>query len=229
MPNRSAGKTDRYVSRRNLSAKTRLWLQRIAQFNSHAMHLRTNRSCLLVIDMQRYFVDPAGAAFFPGAQAILGNIRRLIEAFRAATRPVLYTRHVHHPGGFDLGILGKWWSDSILDGSPDSGIYPAIAPLEGEKVIAKHRYSAFYDTDLQTILQGLKIEDLAICGVMTNLCCESTARDAFSRDYRIFFLADATATNNEEMHLASLLNLGYGFAYVTTTAKTIQAMGGFAP
>jgi len=181
---------------------------------------------LLVIDMQRYFVDPAGAAFLPGAQAILGNVRSLIEAFRAAARPVIYTRHVHHPGGFDLGILGQWWGDSILEGTPDSGIYPAIAPLEGEKVVAKHRYSAFYDTDLQTILRALKVEDLALCGVMTNLCCETTARDAFLRDYRIFFLADATATSSEEMHLASLLNLGYGFAYVTTTAKIVRTVGG---
>jgi ureidoacrylate peracid hydrolase len=228
MPNLPENFIRVYVSSRNLAAKTRIWLNRIALFNKHEMQLRPDRSCLLVIDMQRYFVDPAGAAYLPSAQAILGNVRRLIEAFRASSRPVIYTRHVHHPERLDLGILGQWWGDMIVDGTPDSEIYPAIAPLAIEKVITKHRYSAFYDTDLQTVLRVLKIEDLAICGVMTNLCCESTAREAFSRDYQTFFLADATGTDNEEMHLASLLNLAYGFAYVTTTHRTIQQIGGFS-
>jgi len=92
-----------------------------------------------------------------------------------------------------------------------------IAPLPNEKVVLKHRYSAFFDTDLATVLRCLKIEDLVISGVMTNMCCESTARDAYYRDYRVFFPADATGTINEEMHLASLLNLSYGFAAITTT------------
>lgn len=179
MSNPSGSNIQGYVNSRNLAAKTRLWLNRIALFNTHEMNFRPDRSCLMVIDMQRYFVDPAGAAYLPSAQAILGNIQRLIEAFRAPKLPVIYTRHVHHPERLDLGILGKWWGDMIVEGTPDSEIYAAIAPSENEKVITKHRYSAFYDTDLQTVLRVLKIEDMAICGVMTNLCCESTARDAF--------------------------------------------------
>ena len=83
----------------------------------------------------------------------------------------------------------------------------------------------FYGTDLEIVLRVLRVEDLAICGVLTNLCCESTARDAFFRDFRVFFHADATGTDSEEMHLASLLNLGYGFAYVTTAKRTIRQMG----
>ena len=216
--------TDGYVSSGNLAAKTGLWLKKIASFNTQEMKLRPGRSCLLVVDMQRYFVDPAGAAYLPSAQAILGNSRLLIDAFRTAKRPVIYTRHAHHPEGLDLGILGKWWGDNIVEGSPDSEIYPSIAPLEHEKVVTKHRYSAFYETELQTILRVLRIEDLVICGLLTNLCCESTARDAFFRDYQVFFLADATGTGTEEMHVATLLNLAYGFAYVTTTRKVIRAL-----
>jgi isochorismate hydrolase len=221
-----ANKIEGYVSSGNLAAKTRSWLDRIAPYNRHEMRLRPDRACLLVIDMQRYFVDPAGAACLPSARVILGNIQRLIEAFRISKRPVIYTRHMHHPEQLDLGILGQWWGDMIVEGTPDSEIYPSIAPLENEKVVIKHRYSAFYDTDLQTTLRVLKIDDLAVCGVMTNLCCESTARDAFYRDYRIFFPADATGTDNEEMHLASLVNLAYGFAYVTTAAKIVREVGG---
>ena len=63
---------------------------------------------------------------------------------------------------------------------------------------------------------SLKVEDVVVSGIMTNLCCESTARDAYYRDYRVFFPADGTGSISEEMHVASLLNLAFGFAYVTT-------------
>jgi nicotinamidase-related amidase len=137
---------------------------------------------------------------------------------------VIYARHVHHPDKIDAGIMGWWWDGMCLEGSPESELHDEIAPLPNEKVIAKHRYSAFYNTDLETILRCLKIEDLVISGIMTNMCCESTARDAYYRDYRVFFLADCTGSINEEMHLASLLNLAYGFAYVTTVEDIIGQM-----
>lgn len=111
-----------------------------------------------------------------------------------------------------------------LEGSPESEIHPDIAPLPGEKVISKHRYSAFYNTDLETVLRCLQIEDLVISGVMTNLCCESTARDAYQRDYRVFFLADSTGSINEEMHLASLRNLAFGFSFVTSADVVMEGL-----
>jgi len=92
-----------------------------------------------------------------------------------------------------------------------------LSVLPKEKVIIKHRYSAFYNTDLETVLRCLRIEEIVISGIMTNMCCESTARDAYYRDLKVFFLADATGSINEEMHLASLLNCAFGFGIVTTT------------
>ncbi len=109
-----------------------------------------------------------------------------------------------------------------LEGTPESEVHQDVAPLPKEKIIDKHRYSAFYNTDLETVLRCLKIEDLVISGIMTNLCCESTARDAYYRDYRVFFLADGTGSINEEMHLASLLNLAFGFAFVTTAEEVLK-------
>jgi nicotinamidase-related amidase len=95
-------------------------------------------------------------------------------------------------------------------------------------VIFKHRYSAFYNTDLETVLRCLHVEDLVITGIMTNMCCESTARDAYFRDYRVFFPADGSGSINEEMHLASLLNLAFGFAQVTTAEGLLQEFQGVA-
>lgn len=213
-----------YVTTASIEEKARLWLEKIEPFNQHRMQLNKDSAALLVIDMQRFFLDPGSPTFTCGGLAILPTLKSLIEAFREAKRPVIYTRHVHHPDRLDVGIMEWWWEGMCLEGSPESEISPDIAPLPNEKVILKHRYSAFYNTDLETVLRCLKIEDLVVAGIMTNLCCESTARDAYFRDYRVFFLADGTGTINEEMHLASLLNLGFGFAFVTRANELIQGL-----
>jgi len=208
-----------FVTQESLAARTQSWLKEISPVNQHHMQLNARRAALLVVDMQNFFLDPASPTFTCGGLAILPTVQRLIVAFRQANRPVIYTRHVHHPNGHDAGIMGWWWEGMCLEGSPESEVHPSLAPLPDEKVVLKHRYSGFYNTDLETVLRCLKIEDLVISGIMTNLCCESTARDAYFRDHRVFFLADGTGTINEEMHLASLLNLAFGFAFVTTAAE----------
>ncbi|MBM4162112.1 MAG: cysteine hydrolase [Ignavibacteria bacterium] len=213
-----------YVTSESLEARTRLWLERIAPINQHRMELSREKAALLVIDMQRFFLNPASPTFTCGGLAILPTLRRLISSFREAGRPVIYTQHVHHPDCLDAGIMEWWWEGMCLEGSPESEVHSDIAPLPNEKVILKHRYSAFYNTDLETVLRCLRIEDIVISGIMTNMCCESTARDAYYRDYRVFFLADGTGSINEEMHLASLLNLAFGFAFVTTTDFVTQQL-----
>jgi nicotinamidase-related amidase len=185
------------------------------------MTLRPEKSALLVIDMQKFFLDPHSPSFTCGGLAILPTLKRLIQAFRRADRPVIYTRHVHHPDHLDSGIMGWWWEGMCIEGSPDSEIHNDVMPLASEKVVLKHRYSAFYNTDLETVLRCLRVEDLVITGIMTNMCCESTARDAYFRDYRVFFLADGTGSINEEMQMASLLNLSFGFAYVTSAEQML--------
>ncbi len=206
-----------YVDSDSLPGKTKHWLEQIEPFNQHSMTLDRDKSALLVIDMQEFFLDPHSPSFTCGGLAILPVLQRLIKTFRDHNRPVIYTRHVHHPDHLDSGIMGWWWEGMCIEGTPESEIHGDIAPRQSEKVILKHRYSAFYNTDLETVLRCLGIGDLVVSGIMTNMCCESTARDAYYRDYRVFFLADGTGSINEEMHLASLLNLSFGFSYVTTT------------
>jgi nicotinamidase-related amidase len=213
-----------YVTTESLQEKTSEWLEKIAPFNLHQMKLNVDKSVLMVIDMQKFFLDPSSPTFTCGGLAIIQNIKKLIQTFRKANRPVIYTCNVHHPGKIDAGIMGWWWEGMCFEGSPESKVHEELSPLNGDKIIYKHRYSAFYNTDLETILRVLKIEDIVITGIMTNMCCESTARDAYYRDYRIFFPADATGSINEEMHLASLLNLSFGFAYITTAENIISEM-----
>ncbi len=213
-----------YVTQDTLRTKSQSWFARIAPFNIHQMQLNKDKAALLVIDMQKFFLDPASPSFTCGGLAILPGLRRLITSFRDAGRPVIYTKHVHHPGLFDAGIMEWWWDGMCLEGSPESEVHEDLAPLPNEKIVLKHRYSSFYNTDLETILRCLKVEDLVITGIMTNMCCESTARDAYYRDYRVFFPADGSGSINEEMHMASLLNLSFGFAYITTVEALIQQL-----
>ena len=215
---------DPYVDSRSLPEMARHWLEKIEPFNQHAMEFRPDKSALLVIDMQEFFLDPHSPSFTCGGLAILPVLQGLIKAFRENDRPVIYTRHVHHPEHLDSGIMGWWWKGMCVEGTPESQVHHDLAPLASEKVILKHRYSAFYNTDLETVLRCLHVEDLVITGVMTNMCCESTARDAYYRDYHVFFLADGTGSINEEMQVASLLNLSFGFAYVTSADWIIREL-----
>lgn len=213
---------EHYVTPLNLKDKTKEWKEEIASYNLHHMELDSKRSCLLVIDMQNYFLDQASPSFIPAGLTVLPNVARLIKSFRERKLPVIYTAHVHKSKELDGGILGWWWEGMIIENTKDAEIHLDLAPLAEEKVVYKHRYSAFYNTDLETVLRCLDVRDLLITGVMTNLCCESTARDAYFRDHRVFFLMDAAATLTEELHLATLRNLAYGFAYVTDTQKIVQ-------
>jgi nicotinamidase-related amidase len=215
-----------YVTAETLGSSASAWLETIAPYNQHAMSLNGPASALLVVDMQRFFLDPASPTFTCGGVAILPTVKRLVDAFRRAGRPVIFTRHVHHPDHLDSGIMGWWWEGMCLEGSAESEVHPDLAPMPGEKSVFKHRYSAFYDTDLETVLRCLKIEDVVVAGIMTNLCCESTARDAYYRDYRVFLPADGTGSICEEMHVASLLNLAFGFAHVTTADSIVSQLAG---
>lgn len=214
-----------YVTEETLAGKAEAWLKTVAPFNTHKMELNTDKAALLVVDMQKFFLDPGSPTFTCGGIAIMSRIKNLISAFRNADRPVIYTCHVHNPNGTDAGIMGWWWEGMCLEGSPEAEVHDELKPLQNEKVILKHRYSSFYNTDLETVLRCLKVEDVVITGIMTNMCCESTARDAYYRDYRVFFPADATGSVTEEMHVASLLNLSFGFAYITTSEEITKRMG----
>ncbi len=174
----------------------------IRENNSHLWAPEKGRTAVLLIDLQEYFrgiINP-----------ILENIVSLISAARKKKVPLFFTQHSHDPG-VDHGMLGRWWPDLIIKGSNDSLVIPELNVKKADCVIHKNTYSAFYETDLEKKLKNLGITDLVIGGVMTNLCCETTARDAFVRNFRVFFLADGTSTISEEFHLSTLKNLGYGF------------------
>ena len=177
------------------------------------------KAALLIIDMQNYFIELA--------KGIIPNIKKLINTFRKLERPIVYTMHTHINLETDGGLLVQWWGKESMEvftpGRWEWMIIEEIKPSEEDIIInTKTRYSAFYKTELEKILKSLDITDLVITGVMTNYCCETTARDAFNRDFRVFFIADATATDDPFLHNATLCNLASGFAVILETEETIK-------
>ncbi|HID30515.1 MAG TPA: isochorismatase family protein [Desulfobacterales bacterium] len=194
--------------------QTTSWLKLLEDYNFRQARPVPEKTALLVIDMQNYFRVLAGP--------VLSNVLSLIEACRSRGIRIVFTRHGHREPARDGGMLRTWWGDLIMFGSPEWQLMQELDPSRGEAVIDKTRYSAFFKTSLDEQLRAGRVEDLIVCGVMTNCCCETTARSAFVRDYRVFFVADATATANQELQLATLKNLAYGFAYIAATEELCQ-------
>ncbi len=214
-----------YLTHSNLDEKIDAWTKSLAPFDRPGIKPDPDRSALLVIDMQKYFTQESGGAFLHASAAVLPRIIMLIEEFRRRRLPVIFTRHVHEPGSENDGIMAAWWRELIMNGIPGSALDDRVGPGKDEIVIEKNRYSAFFETGLEKLLRSMKTDTLAITGVMTNLCCESTARDAFFRNFKVFFPMDATAAIDEAMHFGTLLNLSYGFARTIPAKGLIDLMG----
>jgi len=181
------------------------------------------RSALLVLDMQRYFLDEGSHAYVPSARTVVPGIRRLSEAFIGIGRPVITTRHLNTES--DAGMMAVWWKDLIAEGQERSEIIDELA-IEGAHVIVKSQYDAFHGGALEGILADSGTEQVVITGVLTHLCCETTARSGFVMGYSIFLAVDGTATYNEAFHRASLLNLSHGFAVPMLVGDLIGRIGG---
>ena len=182
---------------------------------------RPHTSSLLVIDMQQFFCTPSSHAYLKDSKKIIPTIQQLITVYRQHSLPVIFTRYAllqkESPGA-----MGRWWNDVLYDDDDFSNIISPLQPLPNELVIRKTQYSAFYETDLDQTLKKLKITTVLITGVLTHLCCETTARDAFMRNYDVFFLTDATTSDTQDLHDASLRTLSDGFATLVTTNEVLS-------
>ena len=119
--------------------------------------------------------------------------------------------------------MNRWWQDLVGPADPLSAVAPQLDPRRA-LVLEKSQYDAFYETDLTEILAERAVRQVVICGVMANLCCETTARSAFIRGLEVFFVVDATAAYNEQFHAATLRNLAFGFAELANVDEIITAL-----
>lgn len=177
-----------------------------------------HETALIVTDLQNYFFSPESHAFIPSAPVIIPKIRMLMDFFQENQRPVIFTRHINDQ--VNARNMSWWWKDLIAEGTFVSKIISDVHP-GNSKVLVKHQYDAFYGTELEKVLLSANVKFPVICGVMTNLCCETTVRSAFSRGFRPVLPLDATATYHRQLHIATFRNLAFGFSPVLTSAEVI--------
>lgn len=200
------------------------------------MELRGLNTALLVIDMQNAFCHQDGSRARLGndASALAAAIpgcRRLIEAARASKVPVIYTRAVYEPDFADvpMKVRESPMFESLLSagfvvkGTWDADVLDELRPAPGDHVIDKNRYSAFVSSGIPALLSGMQVRNLVVCGVVTSVCVESTARDASQHDYRVFVVSDATADSDADNHAATLRVIDRIFGWVVDTNEASEA------
>lgn len=187
-----------------------------------AFPLKRDAIALIVIDMQRDFAEPGGFGASLGNDVgritkIVPDVKRLIEGFRTAGRPVIHTMECHKPDLSDLppakrnrgnpalkigdeGPMGR----VLISGEPGTAILSELAPVEGEVVIEKPGKGAFYATPLGDILKDKGIEQLVFAGVTTEVCVQTTMREANDRGYECLLAEEATESYFPEFKSAAI-------------------------
>lgn len=192
---------------------------------------------LIVVDMQNGFCHPEGSLPKLGRgledveRAVHGCIAAVVDA-RSAGVPVVFTRHVYRPGYADAGpnfdrIGGQLRAvGGLLAGSWDAQVIDELEVTDSDLIVDKCRYDAFLGTSLGLLLGDLDVNEVAVCGVVTNVCVESTVRAAFMRDYAVTLIADACAAQTNRLHEVGLEVLAaYQFADIVSVGAGWRISG----
>jgi len=195
--------------------------------------IKPDKCALIVIDMQNDFIKPGGVLYSDKTpKEIVPNIKKIIDVCHEKSIPVIYTQTMlkdefeisplevsYQPILIKKGMRERTWGYEIID---------ELTPQPGDHIVKKHRYDAFYNTNLQLILNNVKglrvIDTVIIVGTLTNVCCESTARSAYMRDYKVVFVSDANGTFDESLHRATLFNISHFFGRVLSTQELIKIL-----
>jgi ureidoacrylate peracid hydrolase len=228
-------------------------LSHVRPFANLREKIDPSRAALIVIDVQNDFCAIGGMMSNEGfdvseAQKMAERLPTLIAAARAAGVLVVFVRNIYStqaafaPAGVNrppnMYLSDSWLEQAArtrkgsytrrevcTEGSWEADFYGKVLPLPGEPIVTKHRYSAFHNTDLDSILRSHGIRTIVLTGVATNVCVETTAREGFVRDYYVVFTADGTATYSTEDHKATLRNIDRFFGEVTTIDDLMAVWG----
>ena len=209
------------------------------------LSVELGRAALIIIDMQRDFLEPGGFGAALGndvslLKAAVEPCRAVLAAARKAGLLVIHTREGHRPDLSDApphkvqrgdpamrigapGPMGR----ILVRGEPGHDIIPELYPAAGEPVIDKPGKGAFYQTDLELMLKNRGIDTLMVCGVTTEVCVNTTVREANDRGYRCVVLADCCASYFPEFHqmgLAMIKAQGAIFGWVSDSTAALAAL-----
>jgi ureidoacrylate peracid hydrolase len=192
--------------------------------------ITAKNTAVIVVDMQNIWLHPRGARYLPMSEDIVPRIQELLRFCRSNRVPVIYLHTTKRKDLADVGIFADIkpqthdandeWSN--FEGTPGAEFYEPVKPAEGDLVVKKFRYSGFYGTQLENLLRALSRDTIAISGVATNVCCDSTARDGAMRDFKVLFLSDCNASFTQEEQEATLNNFDKHFG-VVMDSKTLMA------
>lgn len=208
--------------------------------------LTIERSALIVVDMQNAYCTPGGyldtVGFdVSGSPPVIAETRRVVDACKAAGIAVIYLQNGFELDGRDVGgpTAPVWhksnalrfmrdnpdWSGRLITrGGWDHAIVDELAPGSGDLVVQKSRYSGFAGTNLDQILSARRIETVLVCGVATNVCVESTIRDAYHREYFPVMISDATMAAGPGAQEATEFNVERFFGWLTTGPDLRRAL-----
>ena len=211
-----------------------------AEAFEEALKLAPGKTALLVVDMQRAFLDPGEAMEVPPARDIVPQIQALLDLFRGKRLPVIFTEFTYseavpvlvgllHPEhrraapGAPRGF-GKP-SSSCLEGEANVRVVPDLAPRPGELVVTKHYYDGFNGTALDAALRARGVTHLVLTGTMTDICVLGTVIGGMNREYRMTVVEDATATLWPEIQRATLDIIARAYARVLTAKQIAEEIG----
>lgn len=218
----------------------------IFEAEPYALPFDPTTTALLIIDMQRDFLEPGGFGEMLGndvslLRSAIEPCTRILKAARDAGLTVIHTREGHRPdltdappsklsrGGLEVGIGDPGPMGRILvRGEPGHDIIPELAPVDDEPVIDKPGKGAFYETDLDLILKNRSIATLIVCGVTTEVCVHTTVRQANDRGYECVVLADCVGSYFPEFQRIGLEMIkaqGGIFGWVSDSARALRALG----
>jgi nicotinamidase-related amidase len=200
------------------------------------------RTALVVVDMQRGFLDPGEAMEVPPAREIVPVIQRLLDVFRAKRLPVVFTEFVYSqsvpvlvgslhpehrpaPPGAPRGFGRP--SSSCLEGTASAETVPDLAPRPDEMVVRKRGYDAFSGTLLDGALRARNVTSLVVTGTMTDICVLATVTAALHRQYRVTLVEDGVATLWPEIQRAALDIIGRAYGRVVTAKEVIDQISGW--
>ena len=196
--------------------------------------INTTATALLVVDMQKAFVAEGAPLEVPMARAIVPNINNIATALRAAGGHVIWIKttltdasgpsawSVYHQNFFTTD-KAAYHLNAVSAGGDWHDLYGELDVQAQDTSFEKKRFSAFFSNapKLDDVLKGMSVDTLIVTGTLTNLCCESTARDGMMSGYKVLFPHDANATLTDEEHNASLVNIAQGFGDVRSSDEII--------
>ncbi|MDJ0916354.1 MAG: isochorismatase family cysteine hydrolase [Woeseiaceae bacterium] len=179
-------------------------------------------NCLIIIDMQNDFLDRLEDE---GLASLLRNLNQLIDMFRASGCPVIWVRTLFEPDLSDAFLEMKDRQIAVaIRGTPGGAIHSDLRPLDDDRFIDKKRYSAFFGTDLDRVLDELRPDEITLAGVNTHACVRMTAIDAYQRDRRVLLASECIDSLDAEHARISMAYMHNKIGLAMTNAEIAKAI-----